>query len=277
MRTPSTDERGSFRTRIPDVGGRIRAVAVRHVLLDAEGTMCRRAVSPIRARWRPDIAGAIRWATNRAGSITFAVKDTQGRVHAYGGRRRVPMASTIKVMFMVAYLRRSSVRRRALRDSDKALLSPMIRRSDNDTATRIANLLGPRPMNRLARRAGMEDFRYTRPWGLSTTSARDQARFMFRLESLIPRRHRGYARWALSSIVTRQRWGIGEVATPGWRKFFKGGWGSGSGAVDHQVALLKLRDGTRAGLAVMTTNSPSHAYGKASLQGTFARLLRSLP
>ncbi|MDQ4059041.1 MAG: class A beta-lactamase-related serine hydrolase [Actinomycetota bacterium] len=227
--------------------------------------------------WRPKTGRANRWANQRQGSISFAVKDTEGRMHARRARTRVPMASTLKVMFLVAYLRQDSVRHRRLRDSDKSLLAPMIRRSDNETATRIADRLGPRPMYRLARKARMRDFHYTRPWGLSTTSARDQARFMFRVDRFVPKRHRGYARWLLSHIIQRQRWGIGKVDTQGWRKLFKGGWGSGSGAVDHQVVLLKRKDGTRVGLAVMTTNSPSHDYGKRTLRGVFARLLRTLP
>jgi len=229
------------------------------------------------ATWRPRMRPAIRWSNERLGSVSFAVKDTNGRIRMHRAATEVPMASTLKVMFMVAYLRQGSVRGRRLRDSDKALLGPMIRRSDNDTATTIADRLGPRPLYRLARKAKMKDFSYTRPWGLSESSARDQARFMFKVEKLIPKRHRGYARWLLSHVVSSQRWGIGKVKTPGWKKLFKGGWGSGSGAVDHQVVLLKRKNGTKTSLAVMTTNSPSHDYGKRTLRGAFARLLRGLP
>jgi hypothetical protein len=227
--------------------------------------------------WRPKVRPAIRWSNDRTGSVSFAVKVADGRIYMHRAATEVPMASTLKVMFMVAYLRQSSVRHRRLRDSDRALLGPMIRRSDNDTATTIADQLGPRPLYRLARKASMRDFSYTRPWGQSRSSARDQARFMFKVEEFIPKRHRGYSRWLLSHVVSSQRWGIGKVNTSGWRKFFKGGWGSGSGAVDHQIVLLKKRNGTKTGLAVMTTNSPSHDYGKRTLRGTFARLLRDLP
>ncbi len=227
--------------------------------------------------WRPQLGPAIRWSGERQGEVTFAVKDTRGRLHMHRGRTKVPMASTLKVMFMVAYLRRGTVRDRKLRDSDKELLAPMIRRSDNDTATRIADMLGPRPLNRLARKAGMRDFSYTRPWGLSQTSAGDQARFMFHLERFIPKRHRGHARWLLAHVIKPQRWGIGKVETAGWKKFFKGGWGSGTGAVDHQVVLLKRKNGAKVGLTVTTTNSPSHRYGKRTLRGIFRRLLRDLP
>ena len=150
-------------------------------------------------------------------------------------------------------------------------------RSANEPATHIANRLGPGPLERLAAEAGMRDFAYTRPWGLSRTSARDQARFLLELERHLPARHRATALDLLARIVPEQRWGIGGVATPGWTVHFKGGWGSGSGAVDHQVALLRHTDGARVALAVMTTGSPSHTYGTETLRGVFARLLADLP
>ena len=62
----------------------------------------------------------------------------------------------------------------------------------------------------------------------------------------------------------------------GWKLYFKGGWGSGSGAVDHQVVLLR-KNGRRIGLAVLTEGNPSQAYGNETLEGVFRRLLRRLP
>lgn len=73
-----------------------------------------------------------------------------------------------------------------------------------------------------------------------------------------------------------QRWGVGRVPTDGWRLYFKGGWGSGSGRVDHQVALLR-RGHRKLAIAVFTQFDPDHAYGKRTLRGVFARLLRGLP
>ena len=135
----------------------------------------------------------------------------------------------------------------------------MIRSSDNTAATRVDDMLGPKPMYRLARAADMKDFSFVQhPWGLSETSARDQARFMFRLGRYIPDRHESYARYLLSHIVPQQRWGIGRVHRPKWRKFFKGGWGSGTGWVCHQVAFLE-RGEKRIAVAVMITDSPRHA------------------
>lgn len=196
----------------------------------------------------------------------------------YGSRRatRVPSASVIKAMFMTAYLRHPSIRDRQLRDSDRSLLGPMIKRSDNDAATRIADFLGPARIERLARIAEMRDFHYTRPWGQSTVSARDQARFFFRLERYIPKRHEGYARYLLSRVVRSQRWGIGRLNRPNWRFFFKGGWGSGSGAVCHQVAFIE-RDNKRIAVAIMITSSPSHEYATETLRAVADRLLDDLP
>jgi beta-lactamase class A len=230
---------------------------------------------PASAGWRPGVGRAIKFAQKREGSVTFAVVGPAGRLYRHRARTKVPAASVIKVMFMAAYLRQKSVRDRRLRRADKDLLRPMIRRSDNHSATTIANRLGPRPMKRLARRAGMEDFAYTRPWGLSTTSARDQARFMSRLERYIPKRHERYARYLLSHIIKRQRWGIAKVTPPEWRLFFKSGWGSGTGRVGHQVAFLE-KDNRRVAVAVTTEYSPNHAYSKRTLRGVAARLLRGL-
>jgi hypothetical protein len=180
-------------------------------------------------------------------------------------------------MLMDAYLNRPGVRGRSLRASDRALLSPMIRRSDNAAASRIMAMVGTRGLRRVARRAGMTRFTPVAPvWGNSRVTPSDQTRYFLRIRSLLPPRHRAYGMKLLASVVPSQRWGIGRVSLPGWRVYFKGGWGSGTGAVDHQVALLE-RDGAQVSVAVMTLSQGTHAYGKETLRGIFKRLLRGLP
>lgn len=227
--------------------------------------------------WRPTIEEAAAFAEGRDNSTSFAAIGTDGQMVGHRASTVVPQASVLKVMFLVAYLRQPDVRARALTQSDRDLLEPMIRRSENEPATRIANELGPDPMYELARESGMRDFSYTRPWGRSTTSARDQAAFLLEVDSYVPARHRAYVLQLLTEIVPEQRWGIGETDTGDWTKHFKGGWGSGTGAVDHQVVLLIHPDGTRVALAVMTTSSPSHEHGTNTLRGVFRRLLADLP
>jgi hypothetical protein len=223
--------------------------------------------------WHPHVKAARQYAQHRAGEVAFAVIDQRGRFSGYRVRDTAPMASTFKVMLLAALLRKRD--RHPLRRGDRRLLAPMIRRSDNYAATVVRDMIGARRIRRLARVARMRDFSYHPVWGLSRSSPRDQVRFMYHLPRYIPGRHRAYARWLLSHVVRRQRWGIGRVVPPGWKLFLKGGWGSGTGLVDHQVALLKHRR-KRVALAIFTELDPGHEYGKRTLRGVARRLLRGL-
>ena len=187
----------------------------------------------------------------------------------------MPSASVVKAMLLVAYLRQPDVRHRRLREAERALLGPMIRRSDNAAASRVCNIVGTGGLARLARRTHMRHFHATRPWGLSTIDVADQTRFFLHIDRRIPRRHRAYAMRLLRSIVPAQRWGIARARPRGWALYFKGGWGSGTGWADHQVALLR-RGRRRLSVAILITSSPSHAYGNETLRGISKRLLRGL-
>ncbi len=220
------------------------------------------------------MAAANRWADQRQGSISFAVR-TERRVWGRDATRAVPAVSVLKVMLLVAYLRRDDVRGRALRPAERALLEPMIRWSDSVAASRVRDIVGNDGLARLARRAGMRRFRAAPIWGNSIVDAADQSRFLLRLERLVPDRHLRTALRLLGSIVPSQRWGIARVRPPGWALYFKSGWGSGSGAADHQVALLR-RGRRRLSVAIMTTSNPSHAYAGETEEGIARRLLRGL-
>src|SRR3954453_21889138 len=222
--------------------------------------------------WSPDVAAARHYALSRPGVVAFAVR-TEARFWGFRADRVYPSASVLKAMLLAAYLRHA--RSRPLRAEERALLAPMIRRSDNTAATRIRDRLGNAALVRLARAAHMAAFKPAAVWGLSQITARDQTRFCLHLDALLPPRHRAYGLRLLRAIVPSQRWGIGRLKLPGWRVYFKGGWGSGSGAVDHQVALLVKGD-TRLAVTVLTAANGSHATGKATLEGVFRRLLRGL-
>jgi beta-lactamase class A len=224
--------------------------------------------------WKPDVEAAREYAQTRAGQISFAVR-TEAHLYGVDTRRTVPSASVLKAMLLVAYLRQPNVRGRALTKADRDLLTPMIRWSDNVAATRVRDIVGNDGLVRLARRVGMRAFTPAAIWGLSRIDAADQTLFFLHIERYIPRRHRATALRLLSSIVPSQRWGIARVRPAGWALYFKGGWGSGTGAVDHQVALLR-RGKRRLSVAILTTNSPSHDYGKQTLRGVAARLLGGL-
>jgi hypothetical protein len=224
--------------------------------------------------WHPDVRRARDYADGRLGEVSFALR-TERRLYGADAWRPVPAASVLKAMLLVAYLRQPDVRDRHLWHADLALLAPMVRWSDNVCASRVRDLVGNPGLVRLARRVGMRYFVPASIWGMSRIDAADQTRLFLHLERFVPRRHRDTALRLLRTIVPSQRWGIARARPRGWALYFKGGWGSGSGAVDHQVALLR-RGRRRLSLAIMTTGSPSHAYAKETLRGVAARLLGGL-
>ena len=226
--------------------------------------------------WEERTAKAARYLKTRAGVEGFALIDERGRIHGDRRAMRAPSASLLKAMALVSYLNLRWVRTRPLWDRDRRLLAPMIRRSDNATASIVLQRVGARRLYRLARRADMRAFRFAWPlWGQSTTTAQDQARFFSRIDRLVPSRHRGYALWLLAHIVPWQRWGIPRALPPGWTIHFKGGWGSGTGLVTHQSALLRKGD-ARISLSILTRWNPSHRYGTRTIKGAAARLLAPL-
>jgi len=227
------------------------------------------------AAWKPHVNEARHWAQSRRGTLSFAVR-AEGRLYGWRTRRTVPTASVLKAMLLATYLDRPSVRSRRLHRGDLRLLDPMVRRSDNDAATRVLAIVGGAGVYRLAHRVGMHHFHLAPIWGLSTTDAADQTRFFLHYERFVPPRHRATAFRLLRTIVPAQRWGVGRVRLPGWTVHFKGGWGSGTGRVDHQVALLTGCGSSRVAVAVMTTANGTHLYGQRTLEGVFRRLLRGL-
>jgi beta-lactamase class A len=226
--------------------------------------------------WHANVLAAERYAKARTGVEAFAIVDGTGRLRGRLRGRVYPSRSVIKAMLLVAYLNRPSVQARALNENERNLLEPMIRWSANEPASYLVHLLGQRPLNRLARRAGMTRFRLLiSPWGRSEITARDQALFFGRIDLLVPERHRMYARRLLATIVSSQRWGIPPAVPRGWHVYFKGGWGAGTGWHTHQVALLR-RGKRRVSVAILTQGSPTFAYGAVTIRGIAARLLRGL-
>jgi Beta-lactamase enzyme family len=225
------------------------------------------------SRWGHRIAAAKAYAESRAGTIAFAVVDQRGHLGGYRFRAAAPSASLLKPMLLVAYLRKASVRDRPLTDHERSLLGPMIRRSDNNAASTVLGLVGRPRLKRLARITGMTSFRLVTPyWGHSLITPRDQARYFHRIDRYLPAKHRRYAMRLLATIVASQRWGIAQVAPAGWRLYFKGGWSTGTGLVDHQVALLRLGK-VRVSLCITTRFNPDHRYGKQTLRGVALRLI----
>jgi Beta-lactamase enzyme family len=199
--------------------------------------------------------------------------------HMWGRHRHrtVEAVSVFKAMLLVTYLRMGSVRDRKLRDGDRHLLGPMIKVSNSTAASRVRDIVGHGRITELARDVRMKNFHVVRPWGASQITARDQARFFFKIKKFIPNRHKDYALWLLANVAGHQRWGMADFVDDRmrrWTSYFKGGWGSGTGRWSHQVALLE-KNNRRLAIAILTEHSPSHAYANQTMRGVARRLLRS--
>ena len=242
---------------------------------NAKPCVVRGVDTPLDAVWRPHMLAAIGYTDTRTGDVAFAVR-TEDRFYGYRPDHVEWSASVVKAMLMVAYLDEPWVQGRDLNGHDRSLLTPMITESDNDAAQRVFDTVGQFALRALAKRVGMTHFATSPIWGETQITAADQTRFFLHIDRYVAARHRAYAMSLLAGIVPSQRWGVGEAAPKGWRLYFKGGWGYGTGLLDHQVALL-VRGCARVSIAVLTMHDGSHAYGKDTLKGIFTRLLRGLP
>jgi len=230
------------------------------------------ALFPPRSRLR-----AVRsYLASRDGINSWALIDSRGRLHGFSPWRRYHSASVVKAMLLVGYLRR--IGNRMPTPSERALLGPMIKLSDNGRANAIYHRVGDSALLRLASLVHMRTFTVAYCWGCAFFSAADQARFFYNFDRLVPPRSRRYARHLLSSIVAYQRGGFSRYSLAhGFKTFFKGGWrGTGRGRLVHEAAMFE-RGLLRFSMAVLTDGNPSHGYGTATLRGVAARIFGSAP
>lgn len=223
------------------------------------------------------VDAARRWARRRPGVVSFAVADARGGVRGLAPRRPYPSASLTKAMLLVARLRALAAADERLSDAERTTLGYMIRLSDNASASQVFASLGDRPLEALARRAGMRDFAISGDWANATLTAADQARFFLALDRLLPGRFRAFARDQLATVSVAHSWGIPRAARPRWRVFFKGGWRpQEDDELVNQAA--RLEQGSRhLAIAVLTRGSPLMADGEETIEGVTARLLRPAP
>lgn len=230
---------------------------------------------------RQRIARAVSYLRHRQGRHALAVVDSEGRISGYNLNEQFITGSVVKAMLLVAYLRRLDRQGQHRIDSySNSFLYPMIHVSDNNAATHCWDIVGNAGLYEVAHAAGMTHFRvdtsasWGSEWGAALLTARDQAKFFFEMDSLIPREFVHYARYLLSHIAAYESWGIPAVARPlGYRVFFKAGWRPSPDIyLVHQIARLE-KGHERFAIAVMTDGDPDMGYGIASIEGAARALL----
>jgi hypothetical protein len=182
-------------------------------------------------------------------------------------------ASVVKAMLLVAYLRALAAAHETVGATSQSLLYPMIHVSDNHAASLVGERVGTSGLEDVVHRARMTDFVLGANWANEEISAADQAKFFFKMNSMIPRQFRAYAQTLLSAIDLNESWGIPAVARPAWQVYFKGGWRrTGEGQLVSQIAWLQ-QGRRKIAIAVMTVHDPSMSYGEQTIEGVTQLLL----
>ncbi len=227
---------------------------------------------PLRIPDTADVRRAREFAAERGPQVAFAVIDSRGRPHGFREAQPHRSASSTKALLLAAYLDQAGDQ--PLDAAARERLRAMITYSDNDAADAVYATVGDEGMAAVAERAGMRDLGLAGYWSETWITARDMARFMWRLTRRVLRPpHRRFALDLLAGIIPEQRWGIPEAAGERWSVWFKGGWRPGpTGSLVNQAALLG--DGRRrVSIAVLTDGQPSHEYGTETIRGVADRLL----
>jgi D-alanyl-D-alanine dipeptidase len=242
------------------------------------GRACTMKRHALAARFPPQerIRAVQRYLASRSGTNSWALVDNWGRLSGFSPQRVYVSASLVKAMLLTSYLR--GLGNHAPSGGDRAVLGQMITESSNDAADTIYYRVGDAALYRLAKVSGMTHFSVAGYWGNAHFSAEDQARFFSKIDRLIPKASRGYARDLLSSIVSQQRWGFSRFSLArGFKTFFKGGWrGTGAGQLVHEAALFE-RGPLRFSMAVLTDGNSSQAYGQETLRGVAQRIFPGPP
>jgi Beta-lactamase enzyme family len=217
------------------------------------------------------LATTERWLRGRIGVTALAVIDSRGRLQGYRYDTQFGSASVVKAMLLVQYLRTHA----GISRHERFLLTRMIVDSDNAATDKVFAQVGTGGLSDLARVAGMRRFTPSSVWALSMVTAADQARFFYRIDSLVPERQRALLERVLAERGPYRGWGIPQAALQrGWRVWWKDGWmHSARGELLLQAARLE-RQGITFAVAVIADGQPTSGYGVATMRGVGERLLR---
>ena len=212
-----------------------------------------------------------RYAATRVGTIGLAVRDNRDGGNFFWRPRTLQSYSTIKVLILVALLKRAQDRRAGLTSTQKSLASRMIRYSDNAATDTLLASVGVARCQRVA-----DDLAMTRTvvrggssgwWGHSTTTTRDLLRLMNSLVRgtyLSPGR-RDYVRDLMATVGSSQRWGLDDPLPDAVHVEQKNGWGPMSTGYRLNCVGHVSGYGRSYQVAILSTSPKGFTYGKATI------------
>jgi beta-lactamase class A len=228
---------------------------------------------------------------HRAGLITAAIYDAHtGSIWAYHTSQVQYTASIVKVEIMGTALWQAQRTGQGLPPAEASLMPSMIENSDNDSATQmLADVGGPSAVAQFDQAAGLTD---TTPstlalipgtpwpgWGLTTTTALDEVRLMYRFaypNTVLTGASRSYGLNLMEHIEADQDWGISGGLPAGSTVALKNGWLPLT--VGWQINSIGWVSGGGRNyvLAVLTAHNPTEAYGIDTIEAIAQAVYRDL-
>jgi hypothetical protein len=215
--------------------------------------------------------------------VTAAVYDDRtGCWYHLRRGQRVTTASVVKIEIMAATLLRAQDQGRGINDWERSKVRPMIHSSDDPAASALwVNLGGVGAMSSYGSRLGLAGTVETAPkWGLTSTTAEDQAAFVHRLlqTNLLTRSGRGYAWLQLRDIRPDQQWGIRRGVPAGWEVGHKNGFAGSTccGWRVNSVGYVADPDGGGYSIAILSDGWRSMQQGIPMVESIAAQVSGSL-
>ena len=216
--------------------------------------------------------------------FTAMVSDQSGCTWAMNPDLRIGTASVMKIEFMAGVLLRAQGEGRGLTQWEQDRIWPMITESDNTPASELWQYLGQDPgMQQIDAAFGLTQTQHAGSiWGLSTTSAADQARLV---SEVIPgiggpltAPYRAIAEYYMTNVVPEQRWGASAGVPPGWVVAQKNGF-AGSQCCNwriNTVGWVERPDGSGWAISLLSDGWPAESEGEAAINDISARINAAL-
>ncbi len=194
----------------------------------------------------------------------------------------VTTASVVKLELAAAVHLRAQDQGRSVSRWEQDRITPMIRASDDAAASALwGNLGGAGGVSAWGHRMGLWSTVETEPkWGLTSTTAEDQAAFVHRIlqtDMLEPLR-RGLLWWEMLNIRDDQRWGIRAGVPAGWEVGHKNGFADSTccGWRVNSVGYVADPRGGGYSIAILTDGWASLADGVPMVEAVARTVAGSL-
>ncbi|KGN40073.1 serine hydrolase [Knoellia aerolata] len=214
--------------------------------------------------------------TTRGGTMGLVVHDLRNNARFSWRPYTNESLSTIKVLILVACLRKvqdtgvrftetqHSQARRMIQSSDNAATDALLAWVGTPNVQRAAGLLA---MNATVVRGGSAGGW----WGYSTTTPADLVTLLDALAlgtAVIHAGHRAHIRHLMAGVVPAQRWGVADPPLPeSVYTETKNGWGPLTGGYRLNSIGRVTGDGRNYTMAILTRSPQGFAYGKETING----------